>query len=113
MRALALLAILTAVTVTAVGCGSSGRRSAASSGSAASTPGIPSGQQSAGNQGTFARFRQCLQEHGVKLPNGPPRGGVQGQPPSFNDPKIPTAVQACRLYAPAQLQGQAGSPFGG
>jgi hypothetical protein len=113
MRAFALLAILTAVAVTAVGCGSSGSRSAASSRPAATPPGIPNGQPSAGNQGTFARFRQCLQQHGVKLPSSPPQGAVQGQPPSFNGAKIPSAVQACRQYAPSQLQGQAGSPFGG
>lgn len=104
MRGLALLAILVAVALSATACGSS------ESGSG-STQSTATGQPPAGNQQAFARFQQCLENHGVQMPSGPPQGSQQqGQPPTL-DAKTQAAIQACRQYLPEDFQGQGG--FGG
>jgi hypothetical protein len=103
MRVLALLAILAAVGLLATACGSSE--------SGSGSPSTAAGPPPLGNQQAFARFQQCLANHGVQMPSGPPQGSQQqGQPPRF-DAKTQAAIQACQQYLPEDFQGQGG--FGG
>ena len=98
MKRVVLAALLAGIAATlalvVVGCGST--KSGASTSSSSS-----SGQSSTGNR---AAFRQCLENHGVKPPNGPPQ---PGQTPSL-DSKTRAAFQACSQYRPARPQGQGG-----
>lgn len=105
MRVLALLAILAAVGLSATACGSS-------ESGPGSTPSTATGPPPVGNQQALARFQQCLENHGVQMPSGPPQGSQQqqGQPPTL-DAKTQAAIQACRQYLPEDFQGQGG--FGG
>jgi hypothetical protein len=101
MRTLALLAILAAVGLAATACASS------ESGSG-STQSNPTGPPPVGNQQELARFQQCLENHGVEMPSGPPQGSQQqGQPPTL-DAKTQAAIQACQQYLQEDFQGQGG-----
>jgi hypothetical protein len=105
MRVLALLAILAAVGLSATACGSGER------GSGSTTQSTATGPPPVGNQQALARFQQCLENHGVQMPSGPPQASQQqGQPPTL-DAKTQAAIQACRQYLPEDFQGQGG--FGG
>ena len=99
MRALALTSLLAVLLLIAAGCGSSKNNGGATS------PASQGGQQPPqADQQAFARFQQCLQDHGVTLPSGRPQGGQPGQRPTF-DAKTQKAFRACRQYLPSQPQG--------
>ncbi len=87
-------AIVAASALVVAGCGSSNSASSTSSSSS-------SGQPSTANR---AAFRQCLENHGVTPPSGPPQ---PGQRPTL-DSKTRAALQACSQYRPARPQGQGG-----
>jgi Flp pilus assembly protein TadD len=86
-------AIVAALALFVAGCGSTK--------SASSTSSSSSGQASTANR---TAFRQCLENHGVKPPSGPPQ---PGQRPKL-DSKTRAAFQACSQYRPARPQGQGG-----
>ena len=59
------------------------------------------------NSAAFAKYRQCLTAHGVKLTGGGPFGGANVASPAFQK-----AAKACRQYAPQFGQGGGGPPPG-
>ena len=95
MRKLGLAAagILVAVALALVltGCGSSGN-SSASGGAAPPAQADPQAR---------VKFQECMQQHGVAPPSGPPQ---PGQRPNL-DAKTRSAFQACREYLPAHPGG--------
>ena len=105
-RALTVAAIAGSVLTLAAcgGSGSGGARSGPSSTTA--TPRLPFGgtqQPPQLNASAFARFRDCLQKHGVSIPTGPPGGaGPSGLPRP--DAKTQAAMQACLHFLPARPQ---------
>ena len=56
------------------------------------------------NQQAFARFQQCLQDHGVTLPSGRPQVANPASARRF-DAKTQEAFRACRQYLPSRPQG--------
>jgi hypothetical protein len=97
MKTLVLTSLLTALVLMVAGCGSSKKNTGTAS--QASRGGPPQMSQQA-----FARFQQCLQDHGVTLPSGRPQGGQPGQRPSL-DAKTQSAFRACTQYLPSRPQG--------
>ena len=57
------------------------------------------------NSAAFAKYRQCLTSHGVKLTGGGAFGGANVASPAFQK-----AAKACRQYVPQFGQGAGGSP---
>ena len=55
------------------------------------------------NSAAFAKYRQCLTQHGIKLTGGGAFGGANVASPAFQ-----TAAKACKAYAPKF--GGGGSP---
>ena len=98
MKALFLASLLAALALLVAGCGSS-KKSAS-----ATFPSGQGGQPPQIDQQAFARFQQCLQDHGVTLPRGRPQGGQPGQRPTF-DAKTQKAFRACSQYLPSRPQG--------
>ena len=74
---------------------------------------LPNGGQFRGGFGgrpgagsaVFAKYRQCLTSHGVKLTGGGPFGGANVASPAFQK-----AAKACRQYVPKFGQGGGGGP---
>ena len=60
------------------------------------------------NSAAFAKYRQCLTAHGVKLTGGGAFGGANVASPAFQK-----AAKACRQYVPQFGQGGGGSPPAG
>jgi hypothetical protein len=79
-----------------------GGSATASSGGNAAGPGFPGGS----TDDSFDRFRQCLQQHGVTLPDRSQQGGR----PNLDDSTTRKAFEACREYAPAPRDGFGGPP---
>ena len=104
MKPVIFAGLLVVLALLLAGCGAAKKRVSTS---------FPSGQGGQGpqvDQQAFARFQQCLQDHGVNLPSGRPHGGQAGQRPNF-DAKTQKAFRACRQYLPSPPQG--GGGFGG
>ena len=105
MKTLMITSLLSALILLLAGCSSSQNSGAASQGSRSGQPFQP-------NQQAFARFQQCLKDHGVTLPSGRPQG-QPGQRPTF-DAKTQEAFRACRQYLPTPPQrGFGGQGFNG
>ena len=102
MKVMALASLLTALAVLAAGCGSTKKTTSAS---------FQGGGPPQVDRQAFAQFQQCLQDHGVSLPNGRPQGGQPGQRPSF-DAKTQKAFRACSQYLPSRPQGGFGGGQG-
>ncbi len=74
---------------------------------------LPNGGQFSGGNGgrpgvnssAFAKYRQCLTAHGVKLSGGGAFGGANVASPAFQK-----AAKACRQHVPQFGQGGGGSP---
>jgi hypothetical protein len=98
MKALILTGLLTVLVFLLAGCGSSKKNADAAS------PAGQGGQPPQIDQQAFARFQQCLQDHGVTLPRGRPQRGQPGQRPTF-DAKTQKAFRACSQYLPSRPQG--------
>jgi hypothetical protein len=98
MKALCLAGLLTVLALLLAGCGSSKKNAGTAS------PAGQGGQPPQIDQQAFARFQQCLQDHGVTLPRGRPQSGQPGQRPTF-DAKTQKAFRACSQYLPSRPQG--------
>jgi hypothetical protein len=61
-----------------------------------------------GSSASREKFRQCLQENGVTLP----QPGTSGSRPDHNDPGFARAMQACRQYMPQRAPGGGFGPPG-
>jgi hypothetical protein len=86
-----------------------GGSATASSGGNTAGQGFPGGAPPASGGSTddsFDRFRQCLQQHGVSLPDRSHQGGR----PNLDDSTTRKAFEACREYAPAPRDGFGGPP---
>lgn len=103
--------IVGALCVALAACGGGGSASSTASGPSAAGAGPSSGQ--------FAKFTQCLREHGVNIPttpggSAPPQSGQNGYsatPPSSQQGSAMTsALAACRSLMPAG--GPQGPPAG-
>jgi hypothetical protein len=112
------VAILAMVAGALAACGTSGSGQTASAGAQAGPGGGGRPQLGADQQAQFAKFRNCMKQHGVDLPDlsrgGPPSGG----PPGGVDPtssKFRSAIRACRGSAPRMGPpgGFGGAPPGG
>jgi hypothetical protein len=97
VKPLVLISLLAAAVFLVAGCGSNKKNAGTAS---------QSGEPLQLNQRAFAKFQQCLEDHGVTLPNGRPQGQPR-QRPTF-DAKTQEAFQACRQYLPAPPQGRFG-----
>jgi hypothetical protein len=98
LKAVILTGLLIVLALLLAGCGSSKKNAGTAS------PAGQGGQPPQIDRQAFARFQQCLQDHGVTLPGGRPQGGQPGQRPSF-DAKTQKAFRACRQYLPSRPQG--------
>ena len=98
MRTMALAGLAITLALLLAGCGSNDN-----SGSA-SPPAGRGGQPPQIDQQAFERFQQCLEDHGVTLPQGRPQGGQPGERPTF-DAKTQEAFSACRQYLPSRPSG--------
>jgi hypothetical protein len=106
VRLLPLAGLIAALGLAVVGCG------ATSAGSAPANQAAQGGQSPQRNPQDFARFRQCLQDHGLARPSGPPPAGGAGQRPTLTA-KQREAIQACRQYMPSRPQGGSGASVQG
>jgi hypothetical protein len=97
VKTLTFVSLLAAAALLVAGCGASKK-------TAATFPAGQGGQPPQVDQQAFERFQQCLQDHGVNLPNGRPEGGQPGQRPNF-DAKTRTAFRACSQSLPSRPQG--------
>ena len=97
-KALLIAGLLAALALLVAGCGSN------EGNGGTAPPAGQSGQRPQFDQQAFAKFQQCLENHGVTLPSGRPQGGQPGQRPTF-DAKTQQAFDACRQYLPSQPQG--------
>jgi hypothetical protein len=111
---LSALAILGASAALAA-CGSSSTNSSSAVGATSTTGAAANGKQSAAQE----KFRQCLKDNGVTLPDrgqgrggqsgpgggyGPPAGGVPGGAPGgIDNEKFRKAMQACAKLRPQGL----------
>lgn len=66
-------------------------------------------------QDAFAKFAQCMRDHGVEVPDigagGPPRAGLRGL--DRDDPKVQAAREACQSTLPRRGAGGRGGLGGG
>src|SRR3954447_18335490 len=112
---------IVAAGVSGCGIGDSSQAADANQPSASNQQGQGQGQGarpqlSSDQKAQLKKFRDCMKQHGVDVPdfsNGPPEGG----PPAGFDPtssKFRSAIQACGQYAPqGGPPGGAGGPPGG
>ena len=97
VKSLILTSLLIVLALLLAGCGSSKKNAGAPS------PAGQGGQPPQIDQQAFARFQQCLQDHGVTVPRGRPQG-QPGQRPTF-DAKTQKAFRACSQDLPSRPQG--------
>jgi hypothetical protein len=100
-----LLAVPAAIAVVAAGCGGSKAPSVASlgptsGGTTTSSGAASSGAQGSPNPGTFVKFVDCMQKHGVQAQLAKGGAGVSISGVSPGSPQLTAAQAACRKLLP-------------